>query len=218
MRRSFMLILVVAVAASASTAAPASPQTMLAIRAGASIATMAHENPIAGVEIGSRRGIAVGASVTHYLARNIGIRLGGTFASKGAEASLQGETDVLRINYVELSPLFDIRAVLAEGDREVSLDLLLGPTVSLKRSCENDPPAGGATARCEDLELKIATVDVGATVGAGLQLQVVRDPFVALSVEARYTHGLREVQTENDRNAGKNRAYLIQAGISFPIG
>lgn len=218
MRPSTAPVLAVAFAALASTAAPAFAQTMLAVRTGASIATMAYEPEPPGIEIGSRRGIAVGVSVTRYLAENIGIRLGGAFVPKGAEASRQGETDVLKINYVELSPLVDIRVVRAGGDREVSLDLLVGPTLSFKRACENEPPGGGAARRCEDLDLKIASVDVGATVGAGFQVQIVRDPFVALSVEAHYTHGFRQVQTDTEESQARNRAYSIQAGISVPIG
>lgn len=218
MRPSQYVVLVVAVSALAATAVPASTQTVLAARAGISIATLAYESDLDQIDIGHRRGVAVGVSVTHYLAENIGVRLGGAFVPRGAEASFQGATDVLRINYVELSPLFDVRALLAAGDREVSLHLLAGPIVSFKRSCENDPPDDGGTRPCKDLELDVATVDVGATVGAGFQFQVLREPSVALSAEAFYSHGFREVQNVEGVNPAKSRAISVQAGLSFPVG
>lgn len=217
MNRCMTPTLVAAFAALAFVAAPASTQTVMAVRAGASIATLAYESD-PGADIGYRRGIAVGVSITRYLGEKVGVRLGGTFASKGAEASLEGAVDILRISYVDLSPLIDIRPIRATGDREVAFDLLVGPTVSFKRSCENVPPDGSAGILCKDLDIDIASVDIGATVGAGLQLQIFRDPSVALSVEALYTHGLREVLNLNDMNPAKSRAFSFQAGLGFPVG
>lgn len=209
--------MVAVLAASAFTAAPASAQTqtVLAARAGASFATLGYESD-PGVDIGYRRGVAVGVSITRYLTDNIGVRIGGTFASKGAEASSEGVTAVLKTSYVELSPMLDIRGTLAR-DRDVSLGLLIGPTVSFKRSCENLPP-DGVPRSCENSEVDVASVDVGATIGVGFRSRVLREPTVALSAEALYTRGFREVQNVDNTNAAKSRAFSVQAGISFPIG
>ncbi len=218
MNRRVTSALVAAFATWAFVAAPASTQTVMAVRAGASIATLDYESD-PGPDIGYRRGIAVGVSVTRYLGEKVGVRLGGVFASKGATASFEGGAEsTLRISYVELSPLIDIRPIRTTGDKEASFDLLVGPTVSFKRSCENAPPDGAAPILCEDLNLDIGSVDIGATVGAGFQLQVLRDPSVALSVEALYTHGFGEVDNLNNTNAAKSRAFSFRAGLGFPIG
>lgn len=218
MNRRMTSALLAAFVALALAAAPASTQTVMAVRAGASIATLDYESD-PGPDIGYRRGIAVGVSVTRYLGEKVGVRLGGAFASKGATASFEGgAASTLRISYVELSPLIDIRPIHKTGDREASFDLLVGPTVSFKRSCDNAPPDGAAPILCEDLNLDIASVDVGATVGTGFHLQILRDPSVALSVEAFYTHGFREVDNLNNMNPGKSRAFSFRAGLGFPIG
>lgn len=216
-RYTSLLIVVLAALASASEPEPATAQVVLAVRGGASMATLAYKSA-PGVEVGYRRGLAVGMSATYYPRENIGLRLGGAFVAKGAVARMGELENPLSINYVELSPMFDIRAMVGGGDREISLHLLAGPTVSLKRACESEFPGGGTTTRCKDLELDVETLDVGATVGAGLQFQLSRSSAVALSVEALYTLGLREVQDAGGRNPAKNRGFVAQTGVSIPVG
>lgn len=197
---------------------PLSAQTVLAARAGMSFATLAYSsNP--GVDIGYRRGVSVGLSATWYPAEKVGIRVGGAFVSKGAEAGLDGNvTATMKINYVELSPLLDVRAPIGEGG--ASLHLLAGPTLSFKRLCEVEggPRDDRIRGRCENIDLDVRTVDFGATVGAGITLPVIQEPAVALSLEALYTLGLAEFENFVADNPARSRALVVQAGLSFPVG
>lgn len=197
---------------------PLSAQTVLAARAGMSFATLAYSsNP--GVDIGYRRGVSVGLSATWYPAEKVGVRVGGAFVSKGAEADLDGNvTATMKVNYVELSPLLDVRAPIGEGG--ASLHLLAGPTLSFKRFCEVEggPPDERFKGRCENIDLDVRTVDFGATVGAGITLPVIQEPAAALSLEALYTLGLTEFENFVADNPARSRALVVQAGLSFPVG
>lgn len=198
---------------------PLSAQTVLAARAGVSFATLAYRSD-PGVDLGYRRGVSVGLSATWYPAEKVGIRVGGAFVSKGAQADVPDEnvTVAMKINYVELSPLLDVRAPIGEGG--ASLHLLAGPTLSFKRLCEVEggPPDERTTARCENIDLDIRTVDFGATVGAGITLPVIQEPAAALSLEAMYTLGLLEFENFVMDNPAKSRGLVVQAGLSFPVG
>lgn len=197
---------------------PLSAQVVLAARAGMSLATLAYSSD-PGVDIGYRRGVSVGLSATYYPAEKVGIRVGGAFVSKGAEAQPNGNvTATMKINYAELSSLLDVRAPIGEGG--ASLHLLAGPTLSFKRLCEIEagPQDDRAKGPCENIDLDIRAVDFGGKVGAGITLPVIQEPAVALSLEALYTLGLTEFENFLVDNPAKNRALAVQAGLSFPVG
>lgn len=190
---------------------------VLGARAGASIATLAYESD-PGADIGYRRGLTIGVSATYHLADNLGIRFGGTFASRGAQATFGGRTSVMELSYLDLLPLLDLKAAFVVDDREASLHLLVGPTVSVNRLCELSTTDGNSRAGCEDIDLDVKTVDVGATIGTGFDIQVLRAPAMALAIEVLYTHGLRGFENFIVKNPAKSRGFVVQTGVNFPVG
>ena len=132
-------LLVAVLAASAAFDKPLAAQEagnfVLGARAGTSIATLAYESD-PGADIGYHSGLAVGVSATYYLTDNVGVRLGGAFASKGARATFEGMTSIMRLSYLDLMPLLDLNTAIALGGRKATLYLLIGPTVSVNRLCK----------------------------------------------------------------------------------
>jgi len=128
----------------------------------------------------------------------------------GSSSSMEGS---VRVTYIEV-PLLG-KFWIPVSDSQVRPFIFAGPEFEFKVSCSVDGAAFGVTGDCDKTtEIKLKSTDFGVTGGAGLQFkagnQVVR-------VDARYTHGLSDINDSGDNTKVKNRAFAATVGLGFPL-
>lgn len=187
-----------------------SGQTMLGARLGASVSSLAEVDD-AGV--GNRTGFAAGIFLERPVSPRFSLQAEGAYVQKGASF----EDATLELDYVELA------AYLKTGTSgRLSVHAFAGPAVGINASCRvsahliagivtqlfgGDVEEGPCDAL--DNEIVVETFDFGAKGGVGVAV----GESSRLSLEVAYTLGLRDI-----RRGDKNRAFLIQAGVAFPVG
>lgn len=131
----------------------------------------------------------------------------------GSNSSLEGG---VRINYIEVPVLG--KFWIPVSDTQVRPFVFAGPEVEFKLSCTADGAILAVTGSqdCDKTgtEIKLKSTDFGVTGGAGVQFkagnQVVR-------VDARYTHGLSDINDSGDSRSIKNRAFAVTVGLGWPL-
>lgn len=142
----------------------------------------------------------------------------GTLAGFQAAAAA-GETVEVGIDYVEIPVLarVDLR-----GGGGVTPYLQGGPAFGWKLQCGvRASAAGAAETDCDDLtenlQETVRDYEMGAVVGAGVDIPVLGG-LGALSLDARYTHGLSRIGDGPDAFDVRNRAFTLMLGWSFGMG
>lgn len=187
-------------------------QTTLALRGGASVATLGGSD----VEnADSRTGLSIGGAVTFGVSPNVGIQLGGAFVQKGATETEQGVDIKFSLDYVEVPLLLRV-AVPTAGS--ISPHFMAGPAVSFEANCEVEGSAQGATVAvdCGASDIATKSIDFGAMVGAGLDIGV--SGAASITLDVLYDIGLSSIDDSGDSDDVKNRAWSLLAGVAFPIG
>jgi hypothetical protein len=217
MRRVIPFLAFFAVAHCVSTPSRIAAQTRLGVRAGLNLATFG------GTDFGGynhRAAGKIGAFLDIPFSERVGLQLGVGYSGKGAETAYSGDGGETvwgkvktRIGYLEVPALLRLRVVPVSL---LSAHLFLGPTLSFKVSCEvkvTDPYWGG-TFGCDDSNLDVRAMDLGATGGFGVEVGLY-EAFTLVG-ESSYTHGLRTVGESGD--GVKNRSFSLSLGVAFPIG
>ena len=190
-------------------AVPASAQTILSLRGGVNFASLSGDD-VEGLD--SRTGIHVGAAVLFPLSETLGLQVGGLYSQKGAEASEGGVTAAIELGYFEVPVL--LRYAFPSGGA-ASFHLLAGPSVGFEVGCTISGSSGSESASidCSDAELDTKSVDFGLTGGLGLDFQA--SESVIITVDGLYGLGLANIAQDGD---AKNRVFMLQAGVGFPLG
>jgi hypothetical protein len=91
--------------------------------------------------------------------------------------------------------------------------LLVDPYLAAKVRCNIKASSGGisATQSCEDAGADIASTDLGAVVGGGLEFPMLGRPW---TIGARYQFGVTDLDKESDTSA-KNRTIQLLLGVTF---
>lgn len=156
---------------------------------------------------------------------------GGGFVRFGA-AGLQLQAEVLALTKGARSSDSDGDVKLKLGYVEIPLTAMFmlgrlpyvfgGPAVAFETGCDFEASflGGSFKGSCDDPqfagELKRKKMDLGAVIGAGVQIPL--GPGHAL-LEARHTWGLTNLNDDNTSNEStKNRSIAVFAGFGIPIG
>lgn len=207
MQRLSLLFLI-----SFSLAVPLDGQSMMMLNAGTNIATWGGEDAVSpGATLYQRTGLNVGVSVLISITDNMGIQLGGAYSSKGKKEGDGGAISRIRMDYFELPVL--LRATIPSYGTAFSYHYFLGPALAFLTKCSVTSPSASLKT-CSETDLLMKSLDLGAIGGVGVDVEV-SDAF-SLVVDVVYNFGLFSID-----KAGKdikNRAFTMQAGVSFPIG
>lgn len=192
MRRTGWTILLAGLVAAIPVEAPAQS---LGLKAGASFATLSNKLP----DWKSRTGFAVGAAFD-LGSGLIGLQPEVLYVQKGVafDGTPSGSSDAPRLGYIDVPVLLKITL------RTPAIQPMFygGPSVNFRLSCSFNG------ADCKDAT---RSTDYGVVLGAGVRL----GGSHGLTLEGRYTWGLKDV---NDPGAGvenETRTFLMLAGISL---
>jgi hypothetical protein len=161
----------------------------------------------------SRQGALTGVYLQVPLARPVSLRTEVLFALKGgrAQAAAEGGGTVqldIELAYIEVPVL--LRVGVPRGRYRPMI--FGGPATALQIGCDLQviDPNTPARATCAETDVPpFRQFDFGVVAGAGLE---VRWPQSALSLEARYTTGLRSILNDLDV---RNRAFGVVLALTF---
>lgn len=134
---------------------------------------------------------------------SLGIQLSGNYALRGAD--VEGlSSGSIRMNYLELAALFDVRVPLVV--EPLAVHILIGPTLGWLMSCKREQP-------CHDDEF--ASLDYGLAFGGNLEIGVTER--LGIMAGFLYSAGFSYADAGDDPFR-KNRSLALRGGILFPIG
>lgn len=207
-----------ALTARAAGAQPVEAPVEAGVRAGASWSSVTWEvpGPQSSSANRSRRGLAAGVFARWPLRGALSAQPELLVVQKGFERT----EPTLHFTYLEL-PLL-LRADVGTG--ALGAFALAGPAVALELRCRVSyvawrygPYAGDCDAPGPLSTVRATTTrawDVGGVLGVGATLRV---RAVRLVVDARYTHGLADVQPGPGQEATLNRSAAVTGGVAVPI-
>jgi len=170
-------------------------QFALGIKGGLSYATLSNKAP----DWKNRTGFAAGVAFD-FRAKVIGIQPEVLYVQKGVEfdGTPSGSDDAPQLSYVEVPIL--VKVTIPTPSLQPMF--YAGPSMMFRLSCSV------AEIDCKNL---VASTDYGAVLGAGLRF----GGDHGLTLEGRYTWGLKDI---NDPGAGvkqQTRTFLLLAGFSL---
>jgi hypothetical protein len=173
-------------------AAPASAQ--LGFKAGLTFATLSEDD--ASPDFKNQTGFAAGVAIGLPLGIPI-LRLQPELLYVEKGAKVEPDTEV-KIAYLEVPVLFRVN-IPSPG---ITPFAVAGPMASLRLSCEID---------AEDCDQDVESVDYGVALGAGLRF----GGPLGLTLEGRYTAGLKNINKVSEGIDNKTRTFMVLAGVSF---
>jgi hypothetical protein len=104
------------------------------------------------------------------------------------------------------------------SDPQVKPFVFAGPEVEFKVSCTAEGAILAVTGSedCDKTngEIKLKSTDFGVTGGVGVQFMAGSQ---AVRIDARYTHGLTDINDSADNRSIKNRAFAATIGLGWPL-
>lgn len=212
MQAYLMRLFAVVVVLSTFVVSTAQAQTILSVRAGASIATLGGDDV---TDAESRTGMNVGAALTFGVSDNLGVHVGAGYAQKGATSTADGVDATFKLDYIEVPVLLAL-GIPTTGS--ISPRFFLGPAISVEAGCEIEGTDQGVTvtADCSDFGAPVKSIDIGAMGGAGLSIDT--GGSLAVTLDVLYNLGLSTIDDTSNPDDVKNRAWSILAGVSLPVG
>lgn len=207
MKRVSSLFLAAALLVSASSA---SGQTTFSVHGGVNLTVLSNEIEDSILPLNYLRVIQpqFGLSATYRLTpeewtNSAGIQLNGTYAPRGADVSGLSR-GALRLNYLEMAVLLDVRVPLII--EPLVVHLLAGPAFGWLMSCEREKP-------CSDGEFR--SLDYGLSFGGNLEVGLTDK--LGLMAGFQYNAGLSYADAGANPSR-KNRTLALRGGLLFPIG
>lgn len=219
-------IVAVAVAMALAVIAPptGAQQVEIGVRAGGSATTVAWKPSPLGTRIESlqrRKAATGGVFVSVRASDRIHARVEALFAQKGFTEVDDDATSTIAVDYLEI-PLFVALALRPTTERVVP-EVFAGPWVAWEVRCKAAATEGTTSVSfdCDEVPgdpVLRRTLDWGLIVGAGLGVADV-GPF-RLSVDARYSAGLRNIDAEDevDNINAHHRGLAATLGLALPLG
>lgn len=208
-----VMLYLVAGPGSRAGAQSANPNARIGVMGGVNLAKFSVEDPD-DADLSNRVGLLAGLSYARPRPGSFGFEMDLLFSAKGAKSVDGSDELTFKLNYLEVPVLLRYDFATTGGVRP---HLAAGPSLALRTGCSAEGSSGGVSASVdcdaleEELDVKFKSVDVGATVGGGLDFAVGRNTF---TVGARYTLGLVSIVEDE---TSKNRALSLFAGISMPL-
>lgn len=192
-------------------ALPLTGQASFGVKAGMNIATLGGDDV---GDVDSRTGLVVGGLVHYRLSDLLAVQPELLYSQKGAKFSetLFGEpiSGTFKLDYLEVPVL--LRVDVPTGGPELRPSVHAGPTFALELSCKVSFSGFGesGTEDCDsDIDSDRRTVDLGMALGGGLDVAFRGG---TLLIEARYTLGLRTLDSSSNPEDVKNRVWSITFG------
>lgn len=207
-----VMLCVVAGAGSRAEAQSANANARIGVMGGINLSTFSGEDSSDDLE--NRMGLLAGLSYARPRPGSFGFEMDLLFSAKGAKSSDGPNEVTFNLNYLELPVLLRYDFATTGGIRP---HLSAGPSFALRTGCSGEGNNNGVSVSvdCDELQdalnVEFKSIDVGATVGGGLDFAVGRNTF---TVGARYTLGLVSIVEDEST---KNRAISLFAGISMPL-
>lgn len=204
--------LVHAVVAAALLILPASaPAQEVGVKAGVNFASLTPEED-EEPDISRRRGLVAGGWVRTRLTDRVSLVGEGLFSEKGVRFDdivfVDGGAADIRIRYFELPIL--ARADFAAPASPTRFFVVGGLAPAFKLSARSKTYIDDEEVDSRDIGDEIYSFDLGLVGGAGVQAG-------RALIEARYTHGLRHINTDDngDEDRIKNRVFSVTLGFRF---
>lgn len=185
------------------------------LHAGTSVATLGGE-AVWGLSPEHRVGSTVALSITPFSFDGYWLTV--AYAEKGAKLEDRGADVTAKIDYVEVYGLarvdfFAERALFAESS--FGPYFLMGTAAGFEVGCATSGSRGRRDPLgCDELrEGGKQLVDFGFVGGLGMGYDVGEN--TALSLEVLYNLGISSINDDDDT---RNRAFMIRAGVEFPLG
>ena len=190
-------------------------QSALGIRGGLSIASFGGDD---AEDLDSKTGLSISGFFDVPLSGIIGFQVGAGFVQKGFTETELGIDVELKLGYIEV-PLLLTLSPTTSGN--VGFDFFVGPSFGFNTGCDLSVTDDSTTLtfECDDpsLDIDIKSYEVGAMVGAGLNLALTENASLVLDVF--YNLGLTKIDDSGAADDDvKNRAFSILVGASFPLG
>jgi hypothetical protein len=177
---------------------------------------------------GRRTGVAAGAYLLYAVSPKFGLESELWYITKGAKYSGSGLvglagtdlvvdsdwTSTAKINYIE-SPILLRFAPAARGSYLVggaALAINLGGKLTTEVSLDRTSYPPGATWSTDENLKGLPSVEIGAIVGAGLQIPAGSSK---ISLEGRYNVGFSSIDFSSESTDVKSGTFVISAGIGF---
>lgn len=153
----------------------------------------------------NRTGFTGGVFVDFAGSGLLGLQLGAQYTQKGAELEIDDVVDDLTLNYLEIPAVLKLGIPL--GGLKPSL--LGGVALGFQASCD------AAEAWEADCEEDVKSVEWSGVLGADVVLHL---GGPSLWVDGRYHFGLNDLSDAVEIDELKTRAWMLQAGLGFPLG
>lgn len=162
--------------------------------------------------VDQRTGAMGGLSLVLPMGGSVSLQPEALFVTKGAKGPVSTSSNGVEIKYAEVPVLLRF----SPSDASILVPhVYVGPYFGLQIDCK----VQGSNGSCDDLPgISTKTVDLGGIAGAGIDLNV---GGLILTAGARYDFGVSKViefKTSSVREAAKNGAFAIYAGLAIGFG
>jgi hypothetical protein len=187
-------------------------QSSLGFRGGLSLASLGGDD--AG-DIDTKKGFSFGGFLNVPVSSVLAVQVGAGFTQKGATETEYGVGVDYAVSYIE-TPLLLTLSPSTSGN--VGFHFFIGPALAFKASCAIGVSQAGVTVEstCSMPGAGLKSIDLGAMVGAGLEIGLTESVFLVL--DGLYNLGLTKMGDGGLDDDVKNRAFSFLAGLSFPLG
>jgi hypothetical protein len=164
-----------------------------------------------GVSANALTGVSVGGAVTiPFCNADCFFEAQGLYATKGSQSTGSAFTAQVKTSYLEVPILFGL--YLQPPEDGPRLYAVAGPYLALLTSCRISASGSSLAGEgdCEQAGVIPRSIDVGATLGAGLDIKLGRN---LLTLQARFEMGFTRVAAGySARNSG------VSAGVGYFFG
>ena len=211
-------LLATAQATAAQGPAPVS-QTRLAVVVGPSINKLSGSGTEGDTDLGSYTGLHVGVSaLVPLIGRWLSVSGGALYLDKGH--TFAGGTASLKLSVLEVAPLLRLSVPVGSAFDLVGF---AGPGFALSFGCvlkveEEDDQEQGVierTVSCTNEDLLFKGTDITAIIGAGVVIPL--NTRASLLLNAALDTSVRTIDSSTSNADLRNRTWLIDAGVSFPL-
>jgi hypothetical protein len=188
-------------------------QTRLAIVGGATISKLSGEGVFGDEDLESRTGINLGISAeVPLLGRFVRFVPGGVFIDKGF--TFASGTSSLKMSYLEVVAPLMVSLPLGGALR---FHVFGGPGFALEFGCQLKSTEGNVQSSfdCQNQDFDFKGTDVTVMAGAGVEVPVA--PEVSILLNVALDSSLRSIDSSVANADVKHRAWLINAGVAFPL-
>ena len=213
--RPGLVLLLLAALATPAWAQARAPSIVAGPMAGVSFATLGSANESAGVDVGTRTGIAAGGFITFNASSHVAIEPQLLYVQKGAKATSGTLTLSYDLDYIQVPVLVKGRYWFGNSDRSLTIDPFIGPAIAFNVNCSIGITTGTAVS-CSSVGSDASSVDLSGIFGIGAE-------YYDFSFQARYdvsftnAYSAPSSPSAPTANKAKNLAWILTLGYKFSV-